>query len=122
MVEITGAELKNALENGVSLLENRQGRFPQVSGLTMVVEQGRPRGDRITQIVVGGQPLDPARRYRVASNDFLLRGGDGYTAFGTGRVLVGGTDGKLIANEVMAHVRRVGGRVAPTVEGRITIR
>lgn len=122
MVEITGAELKNALENGVSLLESRQGRFPQVSGLTMVVEQGRPRGDRITQIVVGGQPLDPARRYRVASNDFMLRGGDGYTAFATGRVLVGGTDGKLIANEVMAHVRRVGGRVAPTVEGRITIR
>ena len=52
----------------------------------------------------------------------MLRGGDGYTAFGTGRVLIGGTDGKLIANEVMAHARRMNGRIATTVEGRITIR
>ena len=122
MVEITGAELKNALENGVSLFESRAGRFPQVSGLTMVIEPTRPRGDRITSHAVGGQPLDPARRYRVATNDFMLRGGDGYTAFGTGRVLIGGTDGKLIANEVMAHARRMNGRIATTVEGRITIR
>ena len=35
----------------------------------------------------------------------MLAGGDGYTAFGTGKVLIGDTDGKLMANDVMAYVR-----------------
>ncbi len=32
LVEITGADIKAALENGVSLFSERAGRFPQVSG------------------------------------------------------------------------------------------
>ena len=49
----------------------------------------------------------------------MLTGGDGYSAFGKGRVLIGPTDGKLLANEVMAlraparapSIRKVGGRI-----------
>ncbi len=122
LVEITGADLKAALENGVSGFEARQGRFPQVAGLAMTVEPARPRGERVVAVTVGGRPLDPAARYRVATNDFMLRGGDGYVSLAAGRTLIGGTDGRLLANEVMAHVRRLGGRVEARVEGRITIR
>ncbi len=38
----------------------------------------------------------------------MLTGGDGYTSFGKGKVLIGLTDGKLMANEVMAYVRKAG--------------
>ena len=31
---------------------------------------------------MGGQPLDPQKEYVVATNDYLVAGGDGYTAFG----------------------------------------
>ena len=51
----------------------------------------------------------------------MLAGGDGYTSLGKGKVLIGDTDGKLLANEVMAYVRKVR-TVDAKVEGRIVIR
>jgi len=121
MVEITGADLRAALENGVSQMEQRAGRFPQVSGMTVEIDPRRPAGERVVAIRVAGQPLDPAARYTVASNNFMLAGGDGYTSLGRGRVLVGLTDGRLMANVVMVHVRRLG-TVDQRVEGRIVVR
>ena len=53
-----------------------------------------------------GQPLDPAKTYKVAANEFMLAGGDGYTSLGKGKMLIGLTDGKLMANEVMVYIRR----------------
>ncbi len=93
MVEITGQDIREALENGVSQIEQRAGRMPQVSGLSMEVDARQPPGSRIVSLRVGDKPLDPAARYTVASNNFMLSGGDGYGALGRGRVLVGLTDG-----------------------------
>ncbi len=67
-------------------------------------------------IEVGGKPIDPAAKYKVASNDFMFGGGDGYSALGRGRTLIGKTDGTLMANVVMVHVRKLG-TVNSTVEG-----
>ena len=39
----------------------------------------RPAGSRVTAIRVSGAPLDDKMSYTVATNDFLSRGGDGYT-------------------------------------------
>jgi 5'-nucleotidase / UDP-sugar diphosphatase len=121
MVEVTGKDIKDALENGVSQIEQRGGRFPQVSGLTIEVDAKAAVGARIVSVKVDGQPLDPARSYRVATNNFMMVGGDGYTALGRGKTLVGETDGKLMANEVMVHARRLG-TVSVKPEGRIIIR
>jgi 2',3'-cyclic-nucleotide 2'-phosphodiesterase (5'-nucleotidase family) len=121
LVEVTGADISAALENGVSQIENRAGRFPQVSGLTFEVDPKAPVGARVSKITVNGQPIDAAKRYKVATNNFMLTGGDGYASFGKGKVLIGLTDGKLMANEVMAYVRKAG-TVDAKVEGRIVIR
>jgi 2',3'-cyclic-nucleotide 2'-phosphodiesterase (5'-nucleotidase family) len=121
LVEVTGADIKAALESGVSQIEQRAGRFPQVSGLRFEVDSKAAAGSRVSNVQVNGAPLDPARKYRVATNNFMVAGGDGYTAFTRGRVLLGVVDGKLMANEVMAYVRRKG-TVDPKVEGRIVVR
>jgi 5'-nucleotidase / UDP-sugar diphosphatase len=121
MVELSGADLRAALENGVSLLESRGGRFPQVAGLKVEFDARAPVGSRVVSVQVNGEPLDPARRYKAATNNFMLAGGDGYSAFGKGRVLIGPTDGKLLANEVMSFVRQRA-PVEPRAEGRIVIR
>jgi 2',3'-cyclic-nucleotide 2'-phosphodiesterase (5'-nucleotidase family) len=121
MVQLSGADMRAALENGFSQLPNRAGRFPQVSGLRIEVDPKLPAGARVVSIEIDGKPLDPAARYTVASNNFLLAGGDNYTALARGRVLIGPTDGKLMANEVMVHVRRLG-TVSARPEGRIVIR
>jgi 5'-nucleotidase / UDP-sugar diphosphatase len=121
MVSITGKDIKDALENGVAQIEQRGGRFPHVSGLSFAVETKQPVGARIIDVKVGAEPLDPAKTYTVASNNFMLTGGDGYAALGRGKVLVGLTDGKLMANEVMVHARRLG-NIDAKPEGRIVLR
>jgi hypothetical protein len=63
----------------------------------------------------------PARSYKLATNDFLRRGGDGFSVLTGAKVLSGDRDGKLIANDVMVHIRKLG-KVTPLVDGRITIR
>ena len=121
LVEVTGADIKAALENGVSQMEQRAGRFPQVSGLKFEVDPKAAVGSRVSNIQVNGEALDPAKRYKVATNNFMLTGGDGYVPFTRGRVLIGTTDGKLLANEVMSYVRKKG-TVEARVEGRIVVR
>ncbi|HRD75668.1 MAG TPA: bifunctional UDP-sugar hydrolase/5'-nucleotidase [Hyphomicrobiaceae bacterium] len=121
MVEITGRDLKDALENGVSDLDNRGGRFPHVSGLTIVVNEKAKSGERVVAIERDGKPIDPAGKYKVASNDFMLAGGDGYSALARGRTLIGKTDGKLMASVVMSHIRSLG-TIGARIEGRIVLR
>lgn len=121
LVEVTGTDIMAALENGVSQIENRAGRFPQVSGLKFEVDPKASVGSRISKVEVNGEALDPAKRYKVATNNFMLTGGDGYSSFANGKVLIGVTDGKLMANEVMSYVRKLG-TVEAKVEGRITVR
>lgn len=52
----------------------------QPSGFRVRVDPEAPEGTRITLLAPSGAPLDPARTYRVATSDFLARGGDGYAA------------------------------------------
>ena len=117
-VELTGRDLLVAIEHGISSLAEPSGRFPQVSGIAFTYSSRAPVGLRVREARVAGQPLDPDRVYRVASNNYMLAGGDGYTALARGKVLVGPTDGRLQATVVMDFVRDRG-TVEPRVEGRI---
>jgi 2',3'-cyclic-nucleotide 2'-phosphodiesterase (5'-nucleotidase family) len=80
-VKLTGREIKEALEHGVSGVELKEGRFPQVSGLSFAYDPKMPMGSRVIDISVEGERLDPNRTYTVATNDFLAAGGDGYKLF-----------------------------------------
>jgi 2',3'-cyclic-nucleotide 2'-phosphodiesterase (5'-nucleotidase family) len=86
-VEYTGAELKTALENGVSVMPGAGGRFPQVSGLCFTYDIALPVGSRVTSVVRANPDgtctattvdLSPSATYQVAINDFIAAGGDGY--------------------------------------------
>jgi 5'-nucleotidase / UDP-sugar diphosphatase len=121
LIELKGRDLLEALENGVSRVEERQGRFPQVSGLSFAFDPARPPMHRIVEASVGGQPIDPDRVYRVATIDFLLAGGDGYASLARGRSLVDASGGQLTAAQVIAYLaaRRT---IDATVEGRIRVK
>ncbi|WP_448187666.1 bifunctional metallophosphatase/5'-nucleotidase [Azospirillum sp. sgz301742] len=118
LVEMSGAGLLAALENGVSHVEDKAGRFPQVSGVTFAYDPTLPAGRRVIEAKVGGKPLDPAAVYRVASTDYLLRGGDGYATFPQAKVIVDPSGAVLIASIVMEYVAAKG-IIEPKVEGRI---
>jgi 2',3'-cyclic-nucleotide 2'-phosphodiesterase (5'-nucleotidase family) len=89
--------------------------------MAIEVDLKRPAGDRIVAISVGGAPLDDARIYKVAVNDFLARGGDGYVGFRDAKHILPETDSPLLANAVMAYVKNLG-TVRTAVEGRIVQR
>lgn len=83
---LTGADLLAALENGVSRWENTDGRFPQVGGMRYTFDPTRPVGDRILSAEIKNPngtftPINPTTVYTVVTNDFLRRGGDGYSIF-----------------------------------------
>ncbi|WP_421694726.1 bifunctional metallophosphatase/5'-nucleotidase [Aestuariivirga sp.] len=120
-LEVTGATIKSALENGVSDAANAAGRFPQVSGLIFTADLTQPPGQRVSAVTVGGRPLDLTATYTLATNDYMAKGGDGYTALVTAKPLLGARDGKLMANDVMVYITKQK-TVAPKVEGRIILR
>ena len=121
ILALPGRVVLEALNHGVSSLPAADGRFPQVSGLTMVVDQKAPAGDRVRDVRVNGQPLDPNTTYTVAIPDFVLKQGDGYAMFAGQPVRVGPEAGNLISNVLEKYVATTH-EIAPAVEGRITLR
>jgi 2',3'-cyclic-nucleotide 2'-phosphodiesterase (5'-nucleotidase family) len=119
MLEIPGAVLADVLERSVALYPREFGGFLQVSGLSFVFDPSRRAGQRVVRVLVGGQPLDLARRYRVATNSYTAAGGDGYAMLGSAKPLVFPQDGPGLAETLTDAIERVG-EIAPEREGRIT--
>jgi 5'-nucleotidase len=80
-MELTGAQVKLALEQSL-----RGDRVTQVSGVRYVFDPSKPALERIVELTTAdGQPIDPAKTYKVAANNFMASGGDQYDALGQGR-------------------------------------
>jgi 5'-nucleotidase / UDP-sugar diphosphatase len=118
VLDITGGNLKAALEQSLAGAERPTGAFPQVSGLEIRADVTLPVGGRVVSVTVNGEPLDERARYKLATSDFLARGGDGLSALEGARVLLGPDKAMSVADHVIDHVSAEG-TVSPVVEGRI---
>ena len=120
--EITGQGLLDALENGVSQVEEGAGRFPQVSGMTFSWDPAAPVGARIAEVTVASEdgfvPLDPAATYLAVTNNYVRNGGDGYRMF-TGDDKHAYDFGPDLA-DVTAEYLAAGSPYRPYTDGRIT--
>jgi len=117
-LELRGRDLRAALEHGLAQTDRVGGGFLQVSGIRFVWDPKREPGRRVVSATVGGRVLEDDGAYTVAVPSYLVRGGDGYTAWARGRALVDGTSGPQVAQIVMdAIVAR--GAIAPATDGRI---
>ncbi|MFJ9807874.1 bifunctional metallophosphatase/5'-nucleotidase [Streptomyces sp. NPDC101158] len=96
VVDLSGANLITALKQQVSGSNLNSVKILQVSkGLTYTLDMTKTGADRVVDgtIMLNGQPIDPAKTYRVAMNEFLAGGGDGFAALATGtNKLVGASD------------------------------
>ncbi|HEY8123823.1 MAG TPA: 5'-nucleotidase [Methylocystis sp.] len=119
-LELSGADLRAALENAVSLVGKDAGRFAQMSGARIVVRRDAVPGSRLVSVEVGGKPLDDAKLYKVATIDFLARGKDGYVALMRGKPLVSDLEGPLLTNVIVNAIEKAR-TIAPEVDGRIKI-
>jgi 5'-nucleotidase / UDP-sugar diphosphatase len=114
---VSGRIVLDALNHGFSTLPAADGRFPQVSGMTVRVDPGAPPGSRVQEVRVNGEPLDLERVYTIAIPDFLLSGGDGYAMFAGQRVLTEPDSGTLMVTLLEEYI--AGQEIAPAVDGRI---
>lgn len=110
-LDLTGAQVRELLENGMS----SRGSGIQVSGLAFTYSMNKPRGRRVMDVTVGGQPLDYERVYRVITIDYLLTHPDYRLSLGLGQHV---TYGGLCLDAVIAYID-ARSPVAPALEGRI---
>lgn len=121
MVETSGAAILAALENGVSQVEGKAGRFPQVSGLSFMYDINQPPGKRIHDVYVQGLPLDPERIYRMATVDYMLNGGDGYSMFKEGKVLLSPLKQISLISSIASYLKLMPS-IESFYEGRIQVK
>lgn len=118
VTELPGTQVLLALENAVSQVEKGAGRFAQVSGLTFAYDASAEPGARVSEVMVADAQLEADKIYTVATNDYILGGGDGFAALGGGRVVTETATGNLVATDVMNYVEKLG-TVAVSLDGRI---
>lgn len=122
--ELTGADVVAALENGVSAVgtDTGTGRFPQVSGLRFTFDADAEPGSRITSVEVQAAdgsfaPIDLEATYSIVTNDFMRRGGDGYSVFAENAI--NPYDFGSPMDQVVADYIAANSPINPQIEGRI---
>ena len=141
LVKVTGQQIKDALELGASAYPGESGGFLQVSGLTYTIDSTIPSSVvrdeknmfvkvdgayRVSDIQVGGQPLDVNKTYTLASHNYMLKSqGDGYAMFGTDNVEIVKDcvmiDNQVLINYIVNELDGTVGKEYAAPEGRITI-
>jgi 2',3'-cyclic-nucleotide 2'-phosphodiesterase (5'-nucleotidase family) len=113
--ELTGAQLLDVVEHGLSKYPATEGLFPQVGGMKVIFDGSRPADERVIELRINGEPVEHDKAYHVATNDFMAAGGDGYETFADTETVVeaGGLE------EVLMNYISEKGTVAPSKEGRI---
>ena len=123
-VDVSGAELKTYLENGVSSMPAANGRFAQVSGLCFRYDISAPVGSRVIASSVVRQAADgsctgavvdltAASMYHIAINDFMAVGGDGYPNVGAR------AHSREIMDQTVADWITANTPLTPAIQGRI---
>ncbi|WP_405985634.1 bifunctional metallophosphatase/5'-nucleotidase [Streptomyces sp. NBC_00872] len=122
--DLTGAQIVTALQQQVSGSNAGSPKILQVSkGFTYTLDMTKTGADRVVtdSVRLNGEPIDPAKTYRVAMNEFLGGGGDGFAALGQGtNKLVGPSDLDLL-NAYLAANSSAQSPLAPPAANRITI-
>ncbi|MFB6365712.1 5'-nucleotidase C-terminal domain-containing protein [Paenibacillus elgii] len=116
--KVKGSDIAAALEHGVSAYPDSLGAFPQVGGITFELDPAQPKGQRVSEVKVKGQPIDPNKMYLLATNDFMAAGGDDYKMF-KDYPLAG--DYSSLEESLIKYFQKKG-EVNPQVENRIAIK
>jgi len=131
-LELSGADVIAALENGVSrvelgadgnpTVEGASGRFPQVAGMRYTFDASQEPGSRLisAEVMQDGAyvSIDPEAVYRVATNDYMRSGGDGYSILETNAM--NAYDAGRPLDQVVADYIAANSPLSAALEGRIT--
>ncbi|MFF9401564.1 bifunctional metallophosphatase/5'-nucleotidase [Streptomyces sp. NPDC014744] len=124
VVDLTGAQLITALQQQVSGSNEAGPKILQISkGLTYTLDMTKSGAARVVTdtIKLNGEAIDPAKTYRVAMNEFLAGGGDGFAALGQGTNKLVGPSDLDVFNAYLAAHSSAAAPLAPPAADRITV-
>lgn len=96
VLEVTGQQVKDALEHSAKFFRAYEpGKTPAelindkipaynfdiAEGVTYEINLRKPIGERIENLKFRGQPLSPTQKLRLATNNYRVNGGGGYTMY-----------------------------------------
>ena len=96
VLDVTGGQLKDALEHSARFFKDFvPGRTPAelvderipdynfdvAEGVTYDLDISRPQGQRIVNLRFRGQPVTPAQKFRLATNNYRVNGGGEYAMY-----------------------------------------
>jgi len=109
VIELSGEQVLDVLENGVSQYPRLEGRFLQVSGVTFEFDASKAGGSRLVEgsVLVAGQKLDPAARYRICTLNYMRGGKDGFGVLKTALCLKTGEEAGILPAMVRENFKTV---------------
>ena len=116
---ITGEQIIQALEEGVSQYQNLKGGFPHVSGMSYGFDPSAKALHRVKNVTINGKPIDKSRNYTLATSNFLANGGDGFHAFKNAEKLTALTMNPPQISSLVVQAISNQYVIAPKVEKRI---
>ncbi|MEU2782280.1 bifunctional metallophosphatase/5'-nucleotidase [Streptomyces sp. NPDC007110] len=122
--DLTGAQLIQVLKEQVSGTNAASPKILQISaGLTYTLDLTKSGADRVVtdSIKLNGAAIDPAATYRVAMNNFLAGGGDGFATLGQGTNPLVGTDDLTVLQKYLTANSTPTSPIAPPAADRITV-
>ena len=121
VIEVSGQDILDALNYGIDAYPDAAGKFPHIAGMTVEIAQD---GEAYTvkSVMIGDAELDPAASYKLATNDFMAIGGDGYTMFeGKPQVELYGLMVDVMRDYVLELAEANGGSFSYEADGRLVI-
>ncbi|GHB19922.1 bifunctional metallophosphatase/5'-nucleotidase [Streptomyces chryseus] len=124
VVDLTGAQLITALQQQVSGTNEASPKILQVSkGFTYTLDLTKTGAARVdvASVKLNGVALDPAQTYRVAMNEFLAGGGDGFPVFKEHKNKLVGASDLDVFNAYLAKNSSATAPITPPAADRITV-
>ncbi|MGF0174984.1 bifunctional metallophosphatase/5'-nucleotidase [Streptomyces sp. Marseille-Q5077] len=122
--DLTGAQLIQVLKEQVSGTNAASPKVLQISsGLTYTLDLTKSGADRVVSdsIKLNGEAINPTATYRVATNNFLAGGGDGFPTLGQGTNDLVGTDDLTVLEKYLTANSSATNPIAPPAANRITV-